>query len=561
MYLKVGVNMLILLNEIRNNNGIIGYTYFDLDKYIVGKFKKPDLRQRIIWGEKEQDKLYAFKNLPILELSVDKNKPQSYKIIVIGRIEIDKGKYLYLVSYGTSVLRIQNEKCFFEMKKRYNFKNVNIDESFQFVRSNKESLVDLNVLKIRKRVQEGKLSVVLDSKEELNNFFKVLEQGYRKEIDEDLKRKEDIKAKKPKLSLSDKTKVSQQFYKENKEFIKGCLDGELAKNELISNGFDFIESKKMMSDVQYNLDMTLDDIKRQVDNLAIVFCKDNDCKLIMNLLKSRFENVMQLSKIDLDDMMEENKVLMNRYSKDKFKNEPCVYCVPMKNLSATFIIYEDKNTGGFVSLSYPNATYIPVNGVPDYNLDFLIASMHEYVHYLSSSNNMVGFIYDNFPDKRIEMVLRAITEGITDILAGYFVYCICKEKYAKGETLKDSLGKDILLEDIEKSISPYLNNLMSLKSIDSINECEINKCITPIYTGHIGYKYNDLFLFYFFYQVGLKEVLDLFFSNDYLGFLSLAEEKLGDTWFKIRDELQKNTSKSSKLEKDETEKLIGLLGG
>lgn len=70
--------MLILLNEIRNNNGIIGYTYFDLDKYIVGKFKKPDLRQRIIWGEKEQDKLYAFKNLPILELSVDKNKPQSF---------------------------------------------------------------------------------------------------------------------------------------------------------------------------------------------------------------------------------------------------------------------------------------------------------------------------------------------------------------------------------------------------------------------------------------------------------------------------------------------------
>ena len=70
--------MLILLNEIRNNNSIIGYTYFDLDKYIVGKFKKPDLRQRIIRGEKEQDKLYTFKNLPILELSVDKNKPQSF---------------------------------------------------------------------------------------------------------------------------------------------------------------------------------------------------------------------------------------------------------------------------------------------------------------------------------------------------------------------------------------------------------------------------------------------------------------------------------------------------
>ena len=56
-------------------------------------------------------------------------------------------------------------------------------------------------------------------------------------------------------------------------------------------------------------------------------------------------------------------------------------------------------------------------------------------------------------------------------------------------------------------------------------------------------------------------MLDLFFSNDYLGFLSLAEKKLGNTWFKIRDELQKNTSKSSKLEKDETEKLIRLLGG
>ena len=346
--------MIMLLNELKENDKSVGYTYFDLDRYIVGKVRKADIRSKDIWGSKEDDKLFGFKNLPIINMDKDKNKIVNPKIIVVGRIELDKNKYLYVVSYGSYVLRIQNERMFFAMKEYHKLINVNVDETFQFIRSNKASIPDINVLLLRKRVQENKLSVIVDSKDELNSFFKVLEKGYRKEADDILKEKEKLKEERPKLSLNSQHKILQQVHLENKFFIKGCLDGNLSKNELINNGYSFVERKRLMSEVQYNLDMALNDIKKQIDNFVVVFCDDNDCKGILLVLKEKFKNVTQLSHDSIINMMKINYFFMeNRQGKDKFKNEPCVYCVPMKNLNATFLLYNDKGTGGFTSLSLP----------------------------------------------------------------------------------------------------------------------------------------------------------------------------------------------------------------
>ena len=552
--------MIMLLNIVKKDEKIIGYTYFDLDRYVVSKCNKTDLRQKSIWGEKDTDKLYGFKDLPIIDIGVDEKKPIQYKIIVVGRIEIDKNKYLYLVSYGNSILRIQNEKCFFDMKGYYRLQNVNMDETFQFIRSNKASIPDINVLLLRKKVQEGKLSVIVDSKDELNNFFKILEKGYRAEVNEDLKRKEELKGSKPKLFLSDRSKISKQFYKENKKFVKGCLDGKLSKDEFINNGYSFVERKRLMSDVQYDLDMTLDDIKKQVDNFVVVFCNDNDCKKTLAVLKEKFKNVTQLSPVLVNDMMNKNyNFMVSVLGRDKFKNEPCIYCVPMKNLNATFLVYGDKETGGFVSLTLPSSTYIPVNGVPEYNLNFLRKSQHEYVHYLSSSTEAVGFMRDDFTDKELEAVLRVFNEGITDIIAGYFVYNICKEKYSEGEYLKDSQGNNIPLIEIEKSISPYLKSLTLLKPIDSINETEINKTIFPIYTIKLGYKYNNLFVFYIAHRLGFKNILDLYMSNDYEGFIRLCKNKLKDVWDDVYNLLKRKNI--SDLEYQEYDMLLKALEG
>ena len=198
----------------------------------------------------------------------------------------------------------------------------------------------------------------------------------------------------------------------------------------------------------------------------------------------------------LDKAVKKGKEGYIEYLKEYFKNKdfldyPFMICEDFQFISS-FALLDGRGFGG-VNVFAP---YVLIfnKGTVGEDLGGLRVIYHEYCHYLSSNDGDTGFCIKlskmddekyirllNFfealiPKEDVKSVLHTflgcLTEGMTDILAGFLLYEDAKFMWNNNKFVKEDGKTFESLVDVKKQYSPLLKDLKTLENIDFVFDFE-----------------------------------------------------------------------------------------
>ena len=595
-------------------NKVVGYSCFNLKNYTCTKISKSSISNSNYFGRDLSNSkgfnLFYEDRLPIIDYNTMEFFESSRGIVVIGRLDFlfQNYKSLYLFTLGDSkfYLCTSDTLLSFRDKNIDKINIVNIDKSGDVVRCNQATLPTLNTYKVMKAYSENLLSINFENQKlfefllnlYLSSITKIHNHNDYKRISE--RHNSEVLRKKEEQLREDLNKDKKNLfncYVSNKYAIKDLYSSDSTIKEVLETVNPNINLKSNIATVQCNVDMSKENIDNILSNYSniIGICQDSSCEVILKDIKKYYSQIKEGE----DNSKKFEGLRLNMYysfnilfDSHDFSQPPCVSCYPTQELYG-FYVFTTSNPLGFTSVRIPTKTFIKTNNGTDFNLGNLKTSYHEYIHYLSTDDNgNCGFILFEFLKKeekkkdrndenneeeitniekpqeiKYARAYRKITEGITDMLAGYFLYINCKELYDSGKYLYNSKGGKLDLEEIKKTYSPFLRDITTLKPIENI-ELDMSKLFNSdeVYKKGVGsaYTYNMILVYCLGHLIGWNDLLSGYFLNAPEYLYELLVEKIGeyraDKFLELLNNENLGSSSVGVLSKQNFDKLRVYLG-
>ena len=339
-----------------------------------------------------------------------------------------------------------------------------------------------------------------------------LQQHSNQEAKKDIERRTSVILKDVSRYASEKGPLAD-LDRENRAYFVGAISNasNVMLPELQSLGIDnIIANKKELCRVANYIDSST--FLDELDNFVQYPCTDEDCKTLLNTLRSKYNHLPETIKLM------RMKDYLNGHFENKKLGNSCSHCYTMKSLFA-MSVFDCQHAMGFSGVDLKDEIYVDVAKRKIFSFRSFYTSMHEYIHYLSQDNlkRVSGFSNKNSGDYSGKLY-SILTEGIVELLSGYFVEYVLLRTNSRD---LDLLWNNCIVskKDYSSFVNPFLKSLKELKNVDSA----LSDVVDSIY----GYKYNVCLVLYLLKDLPVERVFNMFFTNKIDDFYSLCENHYG----------------------------------
>ena len=390
--------------------------------------------------------------------------------------------------------------------------------------------------------------------------------------------------------ISEKEAEMIQIVANNDKTFRNFIDDNHIVENLSDIPFDF-SCKKSLRDTALFGDSSK--ILDAVDNfrkksfMSPVFCKSCWDTIEKIKVKKDGGNIKNNKAVEM---------LLNNIPYN-FLITPCKYCDEVQNFYRFSVLAKSRDnffeTGmkGMVSSLAPYDIIFDKQVIKQ-DLEGMYIVFHEYVHYLSCYNGNNGFIITDFFRCRsllepifidfykvidleylrtdeyiyslIKTFLQLLTEGMTEIIAGFLLFKECKIKLKKGVYFYDKKEKCRDIKDIKYIYSYPTSDLKVIDEMDSLfkkiedmteKEFSIYFYLSPYYT-------NIQVMLLFIKKIGFSFVLECYFNNRPNLLWDRIKKKVPDIveFLKLFEKNYRNNNAISSFENIEVQKLIDIMG-
>lgn len=295
-----------------------------------------------------------------------------------------------------------------------------------------------------------------------------------------------------KYTLQKETEMIEIVDKNDKAFRSFIDDNHIIDN-LNGVSFDFRNKKSLIDTALFGDSSKILDVVSNFKKKP--FMDDTFCSFCLSTIKytNQFRGVTWTDELSVS-------FLSNQLSRS-FLEPPCKYCEEIQNIYRFSTLAKKANEAmvdgpvGLVSFKAPYDLIFDKQKVKE-DLRGMFFVYHEYVHYLSSQKGNSGFVindaslcdssyidildelskimglslkeeteYNTFIDL-FKAFFNYLTEGLTEILAGFLLYKDCEIKIREGVYFYEGDKKCDNINDIKYMYSPILKDLKSIGQID-----------------------------------------------------------------------------------------------
>ena len=333
-----------------------------------------------------------------------------------------------------------------------------------------------------------------------------------------------------------------EIVESNDKTFRNFIDNNHIFDSLSNVSFDFSNKKSLRDTALFGDSSKILDVIADFKKKS--FMDEKNCKFCLNVINytNKFRGITWTD--------EDSVSFLANQLYHSFLEPPCKFCDDVQNFYRFSVLADKVNESmtdgpiGFVSSVAPYDLVFDKQRVKE-DLSGMNSVYHEYVHYLSSQNGHSGFIINNDLinnpsyivilndfSKIMKLNLKNeeeyetfiylfnaffsfLTEGLTEIIAGYLLYKDCEIKIKEGIYFYEGDKKYDNINDIKYIYSPVLKDLKSLGKIDSLlkRSEDREKEEYNIYLFYSCYFTNSQVMLLLMNKLGVEFIVNCFFNN------------------------------------------------